>query len=317
MLEFIYETAPFPSCHASTLEEVAPGEIVAAWFGGTDEGEPDVGIWLARRIAAGWSAPVRVAAEPAVPCWNPVLHRMRASKHRGELLLFYKAGPSPERWSGFLIRSRDGGRSWSKPELLPAGILGPIKNKPLEIKDGVLLCGSSVESYHAWSCWVERTPDAGRSWSKHGPITVKDHPHGIIQPALFEIGHGRIAMLCRTRGMAKMVRAVSDDRGHTWTDALPIDLPQNNSGLDAVRLHDGRVVLIYNHTTRGRTPLNLAVSEDGGLTWKPGPVLETEPGEFSYPAIIQAADGAIHFTYTWNRKRIRYGSIPHAAIASK
>src|SRR2546425_16196 len=75
--EFIYDRAPFPSAHASTVVETRDG-LLAAWFGGTAEGRPDVGIWCARRSSTGWSAPVEVAtgAQPdgkRLPCWNPVL----------------------------------------------------------------------------------------------------------------------------------------------------------------------------------------------------------------------------------------------------
>lgn len=303
--EFVFEKGPTPSCHASTLCLMAGGEVLAAWFGGKEEGAVDVAIWLSRRTAGRWSAPVKVAAASGVPCWNPVLFRTS----RGATLLFYKAGTSPETWSGLLRRSTDDGRTWGDPTLLPPGILGPIKNKPFELPDGTLVCGTSVESYQSWGCWVERTPDEGRTWTKHGPILVPANPYGTIQPAIFGTQDGRLAMLCRSRGLHQMVRATSRDGGRSWTPAEPIDLPQNNSGLDAVHLKDGRSVVLYNHTTRGRTPLNLAVSGDRGKTWKPGPVLETAPGEYSYPAIIQAPDGTIHFTYTWRRERVRYGTL--------
>lgn len=311
--EYIYDEALIPSCHASTLV-VTEKEVHAAWFGGTREGAPDVAIWFARREGTGpegrWTAPEKVASGNGVPCWNPVLHLPR----RGPLLLFYKVGPSPQTWTGALLRSESGGARWSPPELLPAGILGPVKNKAFELPDGTLVCGTSTESYQVWGCWVERTPDLGKSWSKHGPINVPGHLYGIIQPAVFGTPEGKLAMLCRCRGLHQMVRASSEDGGKTWTQAAPIELPQNNSGLDAVRLRDGRVVLIYNHTTSGRSPLNLSVSRDLGRTWKPGPVLESDPGEYSYPAIVEGPDGRVHFTYTWNRKRIRYGVLEPADL---
>jgi predicted neuraminidase len=302
--EFIYQTAPLPSCHASTLAVTKEGDVVAAWFGGRQEGAPDVGIWFARRGVDAWTAPVKVASGMGVPCWNPVLHQTAA----GALLLFYKVGPSPMTWSGAVLSSLDGGRNWSAPELLPAGVLGPIKNKPVELRDGTLVCGSSVESHQLWGCWVERTPDHGRTWTKHGPINVPGHYHGAIQPAVFGQGQ-ELAMVCRTRGLHRLVRAASRDGGRSWSPLAPVDLPQNNSGVDAVRLRDGRVLLIYNHATDARTPLNLAVSKDMGRTWTAGAVLESAPGEYSYPAIIQAPDGRIHFTYTWRRERIRYGTV--------
>jgi predicted neuraminidase len=300
---FIYESASFPSCHASTIEETTDGALVSAWFGGTDEGNPDVGIWVSRLEQGSWTAPVEAATASGVPTWNPVLFQPA----EGELLLFYKAGKSPQSWSGLVKRSRDNGKTWSEAELLPAGILGPIKNKPIQLDDGRIICGSSVESYRAWACWVEITADAGRTWSKHGPIDVKGEPYGIIQPTLFETGPGKLAMLCRsTRRIGKVCRATSDDNGVTWTRAETIDLIHPGSGIDAVRIKDGRVVLIYNHTGRGRTPINVGVSTDAGKTFANVIALETEPGEYSYPAVIQADDGKLHVTYTWKRKRIRY-----------
>lgn len=304
-VEFVFEEAPFPSCHAATIAELPNGEMLAAWFGGQREGANDVGIWSARRAGGKWTAPANVAMAAGVPCWNPVLHRTRG----GTLLLFYKAGPSPREWSGMLLRSHDEGRTWSRPEQLPAGILGPVKNKPLELEDGTLVCGSSVESYGVWGCWVEQTRDEGRTWSKHGPINLRGNLNGMIQPTPFRGRGDELVMLCRTRGVHQMARATSPDRGQTWSDASLIELPQNNSGLDSVRLKDGRVVVIYNHTTEARTPLNLSVSGDLGLTWTRGPVLEDTPGEYSYPCIIQGADGTVHAAYTWKRQRIRYASL--------
>ena len=71
-------------------------------------------------------------------------------------------------------------------------------------------------------------------------------------------------------------------------------------------------MLVYNHAERGHTPLNVAVSRDGGATWNMFDTLESAPGEFSYPAVIQASNGDLHLTYTWNRVKIR-----HAVIALK
>lgn len=301
--EFIYETAPFPSCHASTIEQAANGDLLCAWFAGTNEGEKDVGIWLSRFDGAAWSAPVEVARDPAEPCWNPVLFRTR----EGEVLLFYKAGPNPRQWSGLLIRSQDDGRTWSEPEWLPAGVLGPIKNRPLQLDNGDIVCGSSVESYRLWGCHVEITGDSGRTWRHSNPINVPGKPYGIIQPGMFVAGPGRLGMVCRsTQAIGEIVSAFSEDGGHTWTDAQPIGLPNPNSGIDAGTLADGRIVMVYNHTSSDRHPINLAVSEDGGRTFAPALVLEDGDREFSYPAVIQTTDGLIHITYTWARTHIRH-----------
>lgn len=315
--EFIYDTAPFPSCHASTLAQLKGGGLVVAFFGGSDEGEKDVGIWLSRQNAAGgaWSAPVEVAkgvtGNERFPCWNPVL----VQPAKGPLLLFYKVGPRPSAWWGMLITSEDGGKTWSKPMRLPDGILGPVKNKPVQLADGTLVCGSSTESDDERDVWVvhmERTSDLGQTWQKSPPLNdgVK---LAAIQPGVLSHPGGKLQILCRTK-QGKVAEAWSDDGGKTWQPLKLVEaLPNPDSGIDAVTLKDGRAVLVHNHTRRGRTPLNVSVSQDG-KTWKAALVLETEPGEYSYPAVIQTADGKVHITYTWHRKKIRHAVIDPAAI---
>jgi predicted neuraminidase len=299
---FIFEKAPFASCHASTIVETDAGRFLAAWFGGRAEGAADVKIWLSRYDGKTWSAPEMVAEEKGFPCWNPVLFLSRA----GTLTLFYKAGPSPMTWSGYFKRSRDSGKTWGEAEQLPAGLLGPIKNKPIQLADATMLAPTSVESHRAWTSWVERSTDDGRTWRRVGPILVPGRPHGVIQPALLDVGERLILALCRSRGIGAICQAESSDNGETWSPAKPIDLPNPNSGIDAVRAADGTLYLIYNHTRLGRTPLNIARSTDRGRTWHMVATLEDQLGEFSYPAIIQARDGRLHATYTYNRRHIKH-----------
>ena len=304
--EFVYQEAPFPSCHASSIEEVRPGEFLCTFFGGTHEKHPDVGIWLARYADGEWSEPREVAQHEDVPTWNPVLFQMPDN----ELLLFYKAGPSPQTWTGFVMRSTDAGETWSEPEMLPGTIYGPVRAKPLLLEDGTLLCGSSTETWRNWTCWIESTPDAGRTWQKHGPIYVPGEGYHVIQPTLFYDHDGNIRMLSRSREPRQICTAISKDNGKTWSMAEPTELPNPSAGVDAVNLPDGRVALIYNHSTDNRHNLSIAISEDGGDTWQAEAlILENEPGEFSYPAMIVGEDGNLHATYTWNRERIKYAVI--------
>lgn len=317
--EFIYQTAPFPQCHASTLAE-SQGALVAAWFGGTEEKHPDVGIWLSRRVDGKWSAPVEVAtgvtqdadgAKAArYPTWNPVLFQPQA----GPLLLFYKVGPSPNRWWGMLMTSRDGGQAWSEPRRLPDGILGPIKNKPIELAGGELLCPSSTESTEKPSRWqihFERTSDLGATWQATGPLN-DGVQFGAIQPSILVLPGGKLKAVGRTR-QGSVFQISSDDGGKSWDQMTATSLPNPNSGIDAVTLRDGRHVIVYNHTRQGRSPLNVAVSHDA-VAWRPALVLEDQPGEYSYPAVIQTADGLIHITYTWQRTRIRHCVIDPAML---
>ena len=319
--EFIFTSAPFPSAHASTIVELPNGDLLAAWFGGAAEGAPDTAIWASRRTANQWSAPYVLVREPNVACWNPVLFHSAD----GKLWLYYKFGPNARSWTGARLVSNDEARSWSPPAHLPAGLLGPIKDKPLILDDGTIVSGTSVESYSSWAVWIDRSTDNGKTWTKIGPITVPSQPQpspsnqaeqvsGIIQPTIVPLGKKHLRLYARpTSDIGRICVADSYDNGLTWTQAHPTDLPNPNSGIDAVALRDGRIVLIYNNTTKARTPLNLAVSADGEH-FKIFATLEDQPGEYSYPAIIQGKAGELDMTYTWNRKRIRFATVPLANV---
>ena len=299
---FVFESAPFESCHASTIAATPEG-LVAAWFAGSGEGGSDVGIWTARREAGRWQPPREVATGRQEsgrrhPCWNPVLFRPAG----GPLLLFYKVGPRPSRWWGMVMTSPDEGRSWSRPERLPDGILGPIKNKPVALRDGTLISPSSTE-HDGWRVHLELSADGGRTWRSTGPLN-SGRDFKAIQPSVLEYPSGELQVLCRSR-QGVLTECRSADSGETWSAMCATVLPNPDSGADAVMLRDGRALLIYNHAVRERTPINLAVSSDGH-DWRAGPLLEEGPGEFSYPAIIQDEDGTIHATYTWMRQRIRH-----------
>ena len=301
--EFIYEKASFDSCHASTIAET-PGGLVTAWFGGTDEGNKDVAIWTSRQVKGKWTAPEMVIDGiqedgSRHPCWNPVLFQ----QPDGPLLLFAKVGPSPRTWWGVLCSSADNGVSWSSVRRLPEGQAGPIKNKPVLLKDGRLLCGSSSED-QGWRVHMEWTTDVGATWKRTGVLN-DGKEFGAIQPTILSHKDGSLQILCRSKGLGKIVQATSTDGGRNWSPLTPTSLPNPNSGIDAVTLADGRHVLIYNHTLRGRSPMNLAVSDDG-KSWSMVKALETDPGEYSYPAIIQAADGTLHVTYTWKRQKVKH-----------
>jgi len=309
--EDIFTNAPFAQCHASTIIEMG-GSLIVAWFGGTAEGRSDVSIWLSRREGSAWTPPVEVASGRGKekggadePCWNPVLFYPAG----GPLLLFYKVGPAPARWRGMMMRSEDNGRTWAVPRPLQEGMIGPVKNHPIELADGTILCGSSTED-GGWRVHFEMTNDKGRTWLKTPPIN-DGRGVGLIQPALLRPGgDGVMALMRSTAGC--LYAAESGDAGRTWTAPRLLDVPNPNSGIDAVTLRDGRHLLVYNPVSKGRSPLAVAVSADG-RGWRRVLTLEDEAGaEFSYPAVIQSADGLVHVTYTWKRLRIRHAVIDPA-----
>ena len=326
--EFIFNNAAFDQCHASTICETSRG-LVAAWFGGTKEGNDDVAIWTSYHDGLKWNGPTKVAdgiqyEQLRYPCWNPVLYQPPGD---APTLLFFKVGPSPRQWWGEMMVSYDRGRTFRDRCRLPEGIHGPVRSKPILLNNEVtLLCGSSTEN-DGWRVHFEkttlvdgtlRTGTQRGHWSRIGPIgkgsdpTQQDAGFNAIQPTFLQHDNGKLQVLCRTRE-GVIATSFSSDQGMTWDDLRATELPNPNSGIEALTLADGRHLLVYNHienerhTQWGRRGmLNLAISEDG-LNWKSlGELEKSEKSEFSYPAMIQSADGKVHLTYTWKRSKIKH-----------
>ena len=145
-------------------------------------------------------------------------------------------------------------------------------------------------------------------------------PIDCIQPSILRLKDGRLKVLCRTRN-GRLATSESRDGGRTWSRVELTDLPNNQSGTDAVTLADGSHALVYNDfatlpgTKKGpRTPLSLAVSDDGEH-WRRVLTLEDSPvSQYSYPAIIQGRDGMLHCVYTWRRQRVAYKCIDPAKL---
>lgn len=330
--EFICNYPPFPESHASTIAETKEG-LVAAWFGGTKEKNPDCCIWVSRHTPQGWSKPQKVAdgilGGTKYACWNPVL----TVTPSGELQLYYKIGINVSGWSGHVIRSHDCGKSWSRPESLPEGFLGPIKNKPVWIGKR-MICPSSTEGENGWQVHFEISDDEGHTWKKTNPIdaqkiieteTIKrsnaqKSTIQAIQPTILVHRDGKLQALCRTQNNGSIASTWSYDQGETWTPLEFTELPNNNSGIDGITLKDGRFLLVYNHyryirgKKKKRTPINVATSNDG-IHWQAGVVLEDSPiNQYSYPSVIQGKDGKVHIVYTWRRQRIKYACLDPGKI---
>jgi alpha-L-rhamnosidase len=217
--------------------------------------------------------------------------------------------------------SGDGGRNWSEARRLPKGILGPIKNKPVLLADSTILCGSSTE-HEGWRVHFEWTRDFGRTWRRTDPINDSSK-FGAIQPTILVHRDGRLQALCRNRKKPHvMAETWSQDGGKTWSSMTAGVLPNPSAGFDGVTLPDGRLMLVYNHSTKntgGRSQLNVALSSDG-KNWKAALLLEdgtTLAGRNAYgayPAAIVASDGLVHVTYTWRRERINYIVIDPSAL---
>ncbi|AWM38855.1 BNR/Asp-box repeat protein [Gemmata obscuriglobus] len=308
---FIFEKAPFPSCHASSLVEHEQGKLMATWFGGKAEGAKDVEIWASTFDGKKWSEPKVFGTEPGQPCWNPVLFKSA----KGTLFLWYKAGPKPDNWTGYVRTSADNGKTWTKPEMMPSTFMGPVRAKPIQLANGTILAGTSWESYRNWVPFVDRSTDEGKTWKRSNPFPVPEK-FNQIQPALFEAKDGKIVVLMRSRNPLTVCRSESKDGGETFSPAEETSLANPSSGIDCVRTKEGDVFLIYNPTSVLRTPISLARSTDDGKTWKKVADLETEPGEFSYPAIIESSAGTLEITYTWKRTHIKHQSVDPKKLRS-
>lgn len=298
--------------HAATLVELKPDQLMAAWFGGKYEGAKDVGIYFSVYKENKWSVPLNlvtplITQKDTLPCWNPVLFKSKSEN----LYLFYKVGKNPREWFGAMIISKDNGNTWSAPKYLPDGILGPLKNKPIETIPGVILCGSSTESIgdNKWRVHVEKYTEATESWEKIAIDNNKEFE--IIQPTFLVHSQNEIQMLSRSKHN-KIISSWSEDNGNTWERTDSIHVVNSNSGIDAVTLAKKSFLLVNNPLKQGkdwfngRNVLDVEYSKDG-VKWQKLFDLENKAeGEFSYPAVIQTSDGKIHILYTFNRKYIKH-----------
>jgi predicted neuraminidase len=299
---FIFTHSSFDSCHASTIVHTKSG-LIAAWFAGSKEGASDVKIWSSKYENNAWSIPKIIADGEGLPTWNPVLFKAQI----GPLILFYKIGLNPKTWKGMMSTSFDDVLTWSNLVNLPSGIIGPSKNKPIELNDEILLHPSSDER-DGWKVHIETSDSAGHNWKRGPSLNSKDI--FVIQPTLLKHSENQIQMLMRSSRTNLMMESWSYDKGKTWSPIKPTTLINSNSGFDGLVLTDGRGILVYNDSIKGRESLRLALSDDKGRSWKKVLTLESEEGqEFSYPAVIQTPDGIIHLSYTWKRKKIKHVEI--------
>lgn len=322
----------FNNCHSSTIARNASGDLLVAYMAGEREGMPDMSIWQSRRVGGRWLVPELIKRVYRFPHWNPVLHQ-----DGDTTVLFYKVGPTVPLWYTMTSLSRDFGQTWSPSvETVPGDYTPRVsaRNKILVGSDGGWYGPCSIETEKYWDSYIDISRDHGKTWKKH-PIPL-DHASGasagggewgglaegalwennletvlkwdgIIQPTLWESAPGAFHCLMRsTRG--RIYRSDSSDHGETWCPAYPIELPNNNSGIDLVRLDSGLLVLALNPVSGNwtlRSPISVMLSADNGKTWQGRVDLETSEGEYSYPAVI--ADGnTIHLTYTTERKSIVY-----------
>lgn len=293
--ESIYNFS-IPSAHAATLAQTEDGTLVCAFFGGPAEKSPDTAIFIARKRPGGkWTRPTEIAngkfgKDKRTAAWNPVL--FVDGKH---IYLFYKLGDSPRTWEGFVKVSADNGKTWGMQFKLDDGLIGPTKNKPIKFRDKIIM--PSSREFHAsfgWSsCFEIVQLDNIRQIKVPGSIF-----YGAIQPAVVRLQDGTLKAFMRSR--CGYVCQSSSKDGITWSAAERTEIPNPNSGLDAIALKDGKIALACNPTEKDRNEMALFISSNGGQTWeKVFSKKRKYPQE--YPSIIESRDGKIHLIYTRNR----------------
>ena len=300
---FMYQTTDKrPECHACTIVELPSGDLFGAWYAGSREGETDVAVLGSRyhKDDGRWEPAAVLVDTPGEPEGNPVLFVAPG----GRLWLFFVTIRLGGGWREAQLRamsSADEGLTWSKIADFDNEPLGTMpRNKPIILGDRVLL---PLYDEKTWRGFVYISDDDCQTWHRSGFI---ESDGGCIQPTLIPRNDGSILALLRDRQKRHVLQSISSDRGETWTFCQPTSLPNPNSGVDAVRLSSGKVIIAYNHSCEQRTPMSVAISDDEGHTWTRKVDVETDHAEFSYPAIIQSSDGLIHLAYTWRRKGIAH-----------
>lgn len=299
----------FNECHASTLLKCG-STLICAWFAGTKEGADDVRIYISINRNGKWEEPLQISNTNGFACWNPVLF-----EYNGVITLFYKSGKKISKWLTYFMTSSDCGKTWCEAkELVPgdnSGGRGPVKNKPILLSDGRIAAPASIETLNRWDSFVDISADGGKTWTKSNLMKF-DHRHangnGIIQPTLWE-SEGKIYALLRSSESCILVSSSSD--GINWNECKKTKLPNNNSGIDCVKLNDGTVIVVFNPIASdwgSRNIIAYAATNDNSDNFSAPHIIEFDDdpaAEFSYPAVITDNE-YIYITYTHYRKTIMF-----------
>ena len=312
--------------HCATVTVLPDGALLATWYAGSREGADDVAILSAAWNGKTWSEPCVIVQIPGHSVGQPVF----LPRPHGELWLFFviiggldprsllrRASDSVSLASGwrraqpFWQRSPDGGKTWETPTQIMdyPGLM--FRSHPLALPGRIIL---PVYDENTWQSRMLLSDDDGNTWRLTAPIST---PSGNIQPCLAQLADGRLLAYLRTGGPGGWIwRTTSADGGETWETPTPTALPNPNSGIDLLRLQSGRLALAYNPSSHQRTPLCVAISGEDER-WQAARILEQGPGEFSYPALAQTPDEAIHLVYTYKRQHIQYASLTESWLAGE
>lgn len=337
------------SSHASFLMPLSDGALGCVWFAGTNEGQPDVSIYFSRleQGSDSWSAPQKVSDDPTRSEQNPVLF----PAPDGKLWLLYTSQDLSGQGSSVVKRriSSDNGRTWGEIDVLfdRAGTF--IRQPVVVLDDGswllpIFSCdpipGERWHGHDDYSA-VQISTDGGQTWSRHEVPGSK----GSVHMCIVKGDKGRLVAFYRSRWADQIFRSVSSDSGRTWSAPEATALPNNNSSIQATRLADGKIAMVFNASRAKpdvveaaksadipravwgtpRAPVTIALSADEGETWPDQRIVEDGDGwsrpsegenaertnaELSYPTVVQTADGLIHVAFTYHRLAIKHVRFP-------
>ncbi|MHC4526302.1 MAG: exo-alpha-sialidase [Planctomycetota bacterium] len=310
--EVIFEKIPGAAAyHCSTLTECGNGDLLCLWYGGSYEAADDQKLWLARRKKGRrtWGRPEAIAGNSLTPAGNAIIFTDGIG--RVWVLWGKKIGDRPRRrGSGGTGRimyriSADNGYIWTEEKIFgrELGVRDGwgLRHVPPWLSTGEMclaLSGLKDQGDDLKSLYIMKTADNGKMWETSAPY------RGGSQPTVIERDDGSLFVMMRGKPIIK--QALSKDGGKTWSEAKESVLPNPNAGIAMCKLKNGHVVLVFNNTSKGRSPLNIVRSLDGGRTWETPLALETNPGEYSYPCVIQASNGSIQISYTYRRYTIKH-----------
>jgi len=301
--QFLFDSLPGrPSSHCAALTAL-PDALFCIWYAGSREGADDVALMSARYDIGSttWAQPTVLLDTPGKGDGNAIAHFDDKS---GRLWLFHTVLQGGG-WSSVFLYSRysdDLGQTWSRSELFDEEQGMMVRTGIVELASGRWVLPAYDEK--SWDSFCYLSDDRGKTWVKG---TQMPAAAPLIQPAIVQLEDGKLLAYMRSGGQEHCVwRSTSGDDGETWELCTPTELRNPNSGLDMVRTQDGTIVLIFNNTAEGRTPLHVGLSDDDGTTWPVIKPLETDPGEYSYPSVLQSQDGLIHVVYTYRRQTIKH-----------
>ena len=301
----------FAANHGSSMTELADGTILCSWYAGSHECARDVQIYLSRFQPNGktWSDPTVAVArgERAEGRWfrtksvgNTALFR----DHEDVIWLFYAALPFGG-WSTARVdykTSLDQGQTWSPARTLVNGYAHLPRAKPISAGASFIVpLYRGIWRKRSYLCTI--TPE-------HGSVKAKvfqDIP-GVasFQPALVRQNSGELVAYLRNPKWTGLLFSRFDAVNSVWSETETLHLPNPNSAIDAVLSPEGKTLLILNNSTTDRTPLTLAISDDG-RSFKAIWDFENKKGSgFSYPALLRGSDGSYHLSYSHRRRAIKH-----------